>query len=382
MFKANNTEGNGRQHRQTAPSRRNVLWLAGTYLGASLTGCVGSVPRRESTSEGVESGIDRVPETDIIATANVNELLTDQGIKKLVNTWLDLESNHTYYEGPSDFDEALGEIEDEIGLDPEKINEVTGLTDYDSSEVFDPQYAGGIISADWDTDDVVDAVDESISELDEDSYEEETVYKPESDMGAWVWVLPNNSYVIGTEEAVKDTIDVLYGDTDTLDEAVRDAFRSQRSGLVTIAGNGPTELISRQQTEQTSDSLDIEVFRDIVTISGVFYRNEENRGVAVTLEAEDKGRAEDIANAIDEAIEYTRDVLTESTGPVSESFYAELDEIEFKQNGAAIDISYKSTIDELETLITDVYEQETAVASLVPGFSKSQGTVLMPGGFP
>lgn len=332
------------------PARR--LLIVGVLLAVAVASAAGAYVF--VTEQQQASPLDQVPEdVDMVAHAEVGTMLSDAGIRRLVDTTLEAQSELPYYDGPSDFEEGLDQFEDEAGLDPSKVETVTAFSEYNNRGEGVSEYSGVIIQADWDEDDLIDAFEEEGTELDDTDYEGYTVYEPESDfVTTWVGVLSDGEYVIGTEDAVKDVIDVRRGEEDAVDGDLKSVYSDLRSGQAKFAFRVPTAQVPDEEIGQGAAAISTGPLRDVEYVSGVYYRDGDTVGSVTVLYAEDADAAMDVADVLDGSLSLVRGMTTE------DDFKDALRDVEVEREDDTVVITAEKTVDSLEGLIQKFYERQ------------------------
>lgn len=228
------------------PSYQNRRVIAALVLAAVMVaapGCTAINPG-DGGAGGASTGpaLDSVPDTaDVVAYVNVQEMRTDSTLRTLLNETADQTDDSA--ESP---EEMLSDLESESGLDPAGVGQATMFGQFpNESAISDAGYFGMVVTADWTEDDVVTAV-ENGSEFDLESgqYAGATVYEPVGDdENTWLGVVENGTYVLGTEDAVKDSIDVDAGDSEAVSGTLRTTFEDTENTLFRFASSVPGEQV-------------------------------------------------------------------------------------------------------------------------------------------
>lgn len=334
------------------PARR--LLIVGALLAVAVASAAGAYVF--VTGQQQASPLSQVPEdVDMVAHAEVGTMLSDPGVRRLVDTTLEAQSELPYYDGPDDFEEALEQVEDETDLDPSKLETVTAFSKYDNQAEGISEYSGVIIHAEWAEDDLVEAMeDEERLEFDDTDYGGYTVYEPESDFPGitWIGVLSEGEYVIGTEDAVKDVIDVRMGEEDAVDGELLSVYSDLRPGQAKYAFKVPTGQVPDEEIGQGASTISTSALRDVEYVSGVYYREEDSVGSVTVLYVEDSDAAMDVADVLDGSLSLVRGMTTE------DDFKDALRDVEIEREGDTVTITAERSIDSLEELIQKLYERQ------------------------
>jgi len=301
-----------------------------------------------------------VPEDgDAVIYADVTTVLDDEGVRTLTNAYLDQQSEYEYYDGPTDFEDALSAFEDEADFDVSQITEATTFFGYGDAGTVDNSYAGVRLEIDITVDDLVEALEDSgDDEFDEEAYGGQTVYVS-ADEQTWVGVLSaDGSIVAGTEDAVKDTIDLTNGDEDPMDEELQSAYDGARSAPFRFAARVPStgedELLPEATEQPSGDGeYDLSVFDDVETVAGSVYRDGTLRGMEVDFNAEDADTAADLAELLED-LQSDWVAALEDSGSDEQAVddaVTILEEVTIEQSDATVTVGLEKEIDELEGLI-------------------------------
>ena len=323
------------------PTRRDVLKSGGALAGVAvlggLSGCLDSIPFL-----GGDSALGNVPEDSEGAVyLSLDTVREDDATQAVADAYL----ANSYYE-PNDFDGLLDQFEDQTDLDPEGAHELTGFAEYnDSGGTSD--YGGAILRTDWAEDDLVDALEDSGPDLDEGEEAGKTVYEPEEDYGSWMGVIEEGTFVVGSEDAVVGSIELSAGEGEQMDQALRDAYSSTRDAPVRFVSVVPTDQFD-DELGYGDNTVDLSAVDDIEHASGSIYQDGDVRGLSVTLTVDDGDAAGDLADTIEEVIEFYQDAVSEDS-----DIHSELDEIEVSEESSAATVTYEKDVDEIEDLVEE-----------------------------
>jgi len=321
---------------------RSAAGLASVAALGSTAGCLDSVPFVGGSSGAVNA----VPDSsDALMYANVDTIREDEGVKTLTNTYLEQRASYGGGDELEDYEDVLELIEDEYDIDPAQVHEVTAFTEYGDQLASD--YGGAIVKAELSAEEFKDAIEEWDNiNFEESERSGSVVYEPEEEGGPWVGTLGSNQVVIGTEDAVKDAMDVSNGDDDALGGDLKSAYDNARDAPVKFAADvpDPEDYSSLPEEDEGGDSIDFGPIADVETLSGAVYKNGDARGLEVTLNATDNDAAEDVE-------EMLNDVKDEIEGSVSGTAEDILDDISIERNGSSVTVSVEKTISELEDII-------------------------------
>jgi hypothetical protein len=340
-------------------SRRGVLRAGATLTSVvavgGLAGCSDQIPDVVGGGGGQGVGLlGLVPEDANGAYyANIDAISEDEAIKTIFNAYL--EQNAYSEEDPEDYEELQEQIQDETDLDVEAAEEMLAFGEYAS----DDGYAGFILNADWTEDDLVDGLEESGAEYDEDDHEGKTVYEQESEYSnSAMGVLAEGQFVFGTVDAVEDTIDVKTGNGDQLDEDLRNAFTNTRDAAVRFVSSVPEEQLEttgyddedEYEEEVGDETIDYSSVQDLEHSSGSIYADGDTRGMQINYEASDTDAAEEF----EEVLNTLKEISEEESE--SDELDDQLENSTISRDGTTVTVTYETTVDEIEDAVDSATE--------------------------
>lgn len=200
--------------------------------------------------------------------------------------------------------ESLSAFEAETGLDPSGFNSmlVYGQTDQTTTSVDEASSQedfGAIVETDWSTDELTSAIEsnESVSLVEQDYTESGVLYEvqsetDDSDEEVYLGVHGDGVFVIGTEDPVRNSLDVTYDGGNALEGELRDAYDDTRDGYVTFAMTLP------EQDTGSQGSLAGSMTNSLGALTGVYYTDDGTIGVEGRMGTESK----DIATTLNVTI--------------------------------------------------------------------------------
>lgn len=319
-----------------------IVVIGGGVVGAFATGLVG----------GGDDPADQVP-ADVDAVFYVDgDIVTDDATKAAMNTMIEQSGSSE----TDSYEDLLSQAEDESDLDLKKFDEMIAFSKApnESAAGVAPspttEYTGVIIQSDWSEDAFVNATtSDATVEYSETSYNGHTVYEPaeEPTFGSadWVGVLGDGTFVVGSEQAVKDTIDVAEGDQDAFGGPLRDEYDSLNDGYVKFAVDVPEDQLSEDQLSDPTSPVNTNVYANTDMVSGVYFTESDSVTVRVHMTATDQSAATDIADVTDGALSLVRGSMQ------NETVKSTLDDIAVEQDGERVTVEYSASIDRVEALI-------------------------------
>jgi len=325
-------------------TRRDLLRTgAGVSAVAALGGLAGC-SALTGDGGGSESGVRGLPaDAGAAAVIDAEAVRTDDATAALVNAFLDVQAEREYYDGPENYEAVLEEFENETGLDPEGASTLTPFFGWGGEySPVDSEFAAARFEADWPTEDVVASLEENGGSYSDESYADGTLYEPDEDYRSYLGVLGDGRYVVGTEAAVTDTLDVEAGEEDAISETLQSAYAETRTAPVRFVSGVPEDEVP----ESAGGQFDTSVFRNVESVAGSVYADGDTRGIETTLAAGSESDAEDIADIIDGGL-----TVVEQEAP--EAVATELDAVAVTRDGTSVTVAYEATVDELTALVEE-----------------------------
>jgi len=109
------------------------------------------------------------------------------------------------------------------------------------------EQAGMIVTTEFSEDEIISSMEESGTELAEESYGDTTVYTYGFENQNAVAALGDGTFALGDTAAVKSVVDVESGDADALSGELRSEYKDTDDGYVRFAMNVPQEQIPSEQ---------------------------------------------------------------------------------------------------------------------------------------
>lgn len=310
-----------------------ALLVVGGIGAGAYTLTLGSGP---SAVDQVPDGVDTVMRVDAaIADDETTRQLANAGAEQVAAGG-----------GPDNTSEAMAEFENETGLDPDGVDEIVVYGKQSSGmSMGGADYTGIVVHADWNNDDVVAALrNDSDGEYEEVTYKDQRVLRPAEDTfgtDEWFAVLGDGQYVLGTETAVKDAVDVTAGDAQAFDGRLRSAYDDSRDGLVKAA-----VLVPEQQVPSSGAmGMDVSKYRKVDAVSAVYYTESNAAGVEMRMFANSTEGARDVADVTDGALSIAGGTVENET--VKETVRS----VEVTREDATVVVSYEESIDTLSDLL-------------------------------
>ena len=338
---------------ETLLANKLQIVIAGMVLaggaGATYVALGGELPFL-----GADEMSDKVPEDVDVVMYMDPDVAEDQTTKELVNGLINIskEQQGELYTGPDNYEEMMANTSSNTSLEMDKLNSIMMYATYpdanDSTSMGlpDDSYAGFIIDSEWGEAEFIDETESNGTEYAEDDYEGYTIYKEEnvSEDGnrGWIGVLADGQYVVGSEDAVKDAIDVDRGELDSFGGDLRTAYDDTQSGETTymkFAATFPDEEKLNQTGTGVTSAKQFESLKSISVVSGSYYTADDEIGMQMRMETGDESDADDVAAMIDGGVAWTKQFAgTNETRAL-------LENVDVEQDETAVKMTFESDVD-------------------------------------
>lgn len=324
--------------------RQHTKIAVGLIVLLALAGCIDGL-----IDGGADDPVEHVP-SDAEFVVHVDMAVTqDEDTLTIVDALAE--------DDPSvnDSDEAIEEFEDEVGLDPAELSDVTVyMTPIDDAEFGEPQEEVGIVLyADWDEDELIEAIEENeATDYEETEWDGVTVYEPEEEdfSPMYVAVLDEGEYVIGDEGAVEGAIAVANGEDDGISDDMRDAFEDLDDGYVTFVGAADDEHVP---DETPVEDVDTTPFEDISVVAGSYGTDSGEVVLEVQMHADSENSATDVADVTDGGVSMLRGLTDD------DDVKDQLQNVEVEQDGDRVIVTYESDVDDIVEFIEEAGQEES-----------------------
>ncbi len=284
-------------------SRRTFLRATGATVTAALAGC-SSASELLTESESSQS-LGMVPDgVSAVARGDVQETLSDPAAAQFYNRILDVMSQLPLYQGPTTKAETLSQFESEVGLELTKANTAVGFVKYPEQTPAHEEYTGFWFDADWGEDELVSSLTDGV-EFVEETYNGQSVYYPDVDVDhdtTWLGVPAPNEYILGTDTVVKDTIDTVSGDMESLGGDLETTYTEVRSAPFKSAATVPEDAFEQSSTVVGGSSIDLQRFSSITHVAGATYHEDDTAGVVVEMPTGGSDDAESVSEGLNAAL--------------------------------------------------------------------------------
>jgi len=319
----------------TQRTRRSVLKtgaaLAGLGLVGSTSGCLGDDGSGGGGGGNAGFSLSVIPgDVDGLVHVDVSALLEDDAVRSAADSIIAEQEQVDV----GSFDEALDEVESELGLDPEGVNDLA-FFGANASES-----AAAVFWTEFDSDELVSTIEEETGqEVEEETYEGQTIYMVDGEPAA---ELDDGVFVAGDEAMVRRVIDTWDGRVDPLSGPVRDSFESAEEGYARF-GFIPTE--------DMEGDLD-PALQAIEAVSGALYPDGDERVVEVSLQTETEEDAANLETLLEGFIADLEQAAEQGSPIVSEELVTEIQEqVTYGADGSALSIVYRAPADEFADFV-------------------------------
>lgn len=311
-----------------------------------------------NNGNGSYGGVVDVPTgADALIGVDFQSMVSDQNIRSVGNTFLGELSAQQGYQGPSNVDDALDLGQTMGGLNPDDLYGMTMFTQT-SGTAAAQQYSGAVMQTGWSESDMISAIESSgTTNLTESQYRGQTIYQSGSAMDTgMIGVLGNGNFVIGTEQAVKDQIDVSTGNAQAASGDLSTYFSETNDGHLRFASRIPEDQIPQ-------DSGQVQGLQEVRYISGSFYSDGNNLGIDINMHTTTSSAATNLANSVDGLLSFASGSMVEN--PDAKEV---LNQIEVSSSGQTATMSYVESVSTLNSYI-ETYVSQMAGMSAGNGMS-------------
>lgn len=283
------------------------------------------------TVESVPAGVDGVMHFD-------SGVVDDQTTVTLMNGLLEQSEEDRSYE------EILAEAESESNLSREAFNSATMFMKLEEFE--QEEYAGVIIDTEWTWEELREASDDEIEDVEEETYNGVTVYKSTDEMSedAWVADFGDGTFAFGVPEAVEDVIDTREGDADSFGGDLRTAYDSAEDGYMKSAFLVPEEEVDDAGQQAGVDANYVPTPR-IMTMT--YYTDGNTMNVDADMTMNSTEEAEQFYQVAGATLDPATDAPEDDQNP----FTTLVEAITVEQNGETVTMNFSITPEELLDLL-------------------------------
>ncbi len=340
----------------------------------ATAGCVGSIPGFGGDGGGgAAQPVEHVPAgVDAVVTVDA-DVLQDENTRAVLNTLF--EESEAGPDDPQSVNEALEQVQEQLNDNLSanlSIEAVNGMAAFartpapsETSDVEANQYAGVVVSVEWDREDVLTNLRDE-NTVTESTYQEVTVYEIVNETseeplyaaeyrdGLWAFS--------GNRTVVTDVVDVAQGDADTFSGDLRTAFDRTRDDAyvryaTTLTDQQRESVGSLAALYGASAPVDLTQFAAVTAYAGDYYTEGDNVGVSTYLTATNESAAERINQTVGALIQLGKGTVEPGT-PAE----AQIDALSSSHEETTVSITYEIPVSELQDLI----REESSSNALAP----------------
>ena len=326
-----------------------ILLLGGVVVGGAFVVTGGELPFLAGDTE--TSSIDRVPAgVHVVLTVDAG-IIDDPATETIVGNTIDGDNQALVDAGPASTAEILSLLNNESAVGLSGFESATVFAKYPGDTPQSIRYAGAIIQSNRSETELVSRIEDNGVTLNERTHNGRTVYVGsaiglkngsldigsramtvnEGDVPSDIWLAPldNGTFVLGSEQAVRESIDVEHGDMNSFQGDQRKMYDNLRDGRL--------KFVSTIPETATVFATDLPMGEKITSeaeyIAGTYYTNNTKVGVELHMKSVDQSGAESVTNAIEGAKSGVKVLSSERN--VTDF----IDSIEISQNGREVDVA-------------------------------------------
>ena len=312
----------------------------------TTAGCMGALPGGDDA--GGEP-LDDVPQgVDVIMYMD-SGIVQDEATVETMNGLIDLsKEQNPNYDGPGSYEQALQEAENESDLDIEGFQSMLVFGQANPSG--QTEYAGAIIQTDWTVEELQNAGDGGMENLEEDSYNGVDVYVQEDELTGdvtWFADFGDGKFAVGPEGVVQDVIDTNQGDAEPFSGELRNAYQSVEDGYLKAAVTVPEDEFSDQAASGPYQSAS-----DIEIMTMVYYTEGTDMNVDAQLTATNETAAGQLRQDVDDSVSALNLIAGEE--PAVQDM---IDGITVEQDGSDVVVNFQTNPDQIIALMKTFQEQ-------------------------
>ncbi|MBX0305347.1 hypothetical protein [Haloarcula salinisoli] len=241
-------------------------------------------------------------------------------------------------------DNATAAFGNETGIDPGPAREVVVFSDNRSAN--ESAYHGFVLHTNAEIDTAVEGIqDTTNSSYQSTTYNGQTVYAPANASNRYIGVLGEGQLVVGTQAAVRDTIDVNAGDADTVEGPLRQTYENTDNGTVRFATTAPERWVPGD----SGGFLNTEAYRKLDTASGTYYIEGGDAGLTVRLGASSGANAQTVEQATKGAAVIGQQTIE------NESVAAALDSVNVTREDKTVTVRYEQPLGAFQRTVRYLY---------------------------
>jgi hypothetical protein len=339
-------------------SGRTALTLVTVFV-VLLAGCSGLTGGGDSGdgSAGTVS-VDSIPEGVEGVMHFDSGIATDQTTESLYNGFINMAmEQNPNYDGPESYDEFLEQAEQESNLSTDGFQSMTVFYKYESANA-SQEYAGVIMNTDWTVEQMAEASDQSLDDLNTTEYQGTTVYiQADQYTGETSWLadVGDGTFIAGTEPVVKDVLDTRNGEMNAWSGELKDTYENSASGYMKVAMEMPPQEMS--QGMQPAGGM-VPSTNSIDRMSVVYHTSGNEMNMDAHMFMDSTQSADQLKATIDTAIQMQDGQMAEQYPELSSL----LEGLSAERDGTEITVSFTTTPDEIISIVEMYANQMRGIA--------------------
>jgi hypothetical protein len=336
-------------------TRRLALLAVGLSALLVTAGCSGAIGGLGADGDG-DGGphVDSVPASaEYVAYVDAAGVASDDSLTAIANAALDARSEEDEDDdAPEDVEAMFEQAENDSGLDPTRVADVTSFGTTAETPMADGDDRGSsamVLSTSYTEDELVTAMEERDAELSEESYGDSTLYAYEGDEDyeGVLAALGDGTFALGDRSAVEQVLDVRAGDAAALDGDLKSTFEeTDDDAYVRFAMATPSDETSAEVAE--SAPMEASALENVTHVSGSFATGDGNVTTTIRLTAASADDAQQAYDLVDGAVSL---YSSTSDGEVRDA----LEAVSVEQNGDTVTVTHSDTVENVEALVETVY---------------------------
>ena len=293
--------------------------------------------------------LDTVPEgVDAVMYAD-SGIVDDATTKTMVNGLLSMSATNAMGTGPSSYSELMAQISNESNIAVDGFESATVFASYPEQSRATADYVGIVVESEWSEEEFIETIEANGEPVTEQSYRDTTVYVQPSEFGTNSWMAPlgNGRYIMGSEAAVTDVIDVVDGQMSAFSGNLRESYEGLRDGYVKFATSIPAQ--ASEQAGQFSSQA--QMARNVEAASGVYYTSGDDVGMKLHVTGTDQSAGKSIKQSIDAGLALA------TFGSQNNGLSELVEAVEVTQDGRAVTISFEYAAEELVSALEQLSER-------------------------
>lgn len=347
---------------QATARRRDVIKasaaIASVGVMGALAGCGGGGgDGGDGGSDGGDGGSDggsgmplspglgAVPSgSTAIMDINVQAFLNDEGLRTILDAAAQSGSD------AGSLEEQLDQAQSQQGMDPRKIERLIGFGDSAGSmganmSVEQDAYGGAVMWSSFTESEIRSGMEDNLEgSITESTYEGTTLYSSEE--SGYAAFLGGGGFAAGTEQAVKDVVDLANGNGTPVSGEVTSVFNGTQSGPARFAFQFP-DIESEMSGSGGAGTMQMSgIATEINWVAGsiLYDAGGGNKGLSISLRFANQQAATQTKQMVDAIMQQYRMQLEQSQGESAQQLAAALDKMSTSQSGSTVSLSYEDSV--------------------------------------